>query len=300
MGAYILHIGANIMPIDMSRQAVYEGYRKHAALTQLHRWYQHYENQGTKLENQLDILDEHVRVKSGLGEVQGHEAYTERIKQLPDTWQNAHFLRTATVTFQEDNINLNLEIDYHNLGMKDNGDLRTAQLAYATKLKTTDAVLPRFTEIEITQLAEATPDKAFKSAYPENRLLSLIHYWLTLIEDPARDAVPVCEILADNFSLNFSDDSQIQTFDEFEVWLHGPASQVKASTHEISNFSYSVLSEHQYRLQVDFDWQGILPNDAQMIAQTRHTWTVIDDPQERFARIQQMDVEALLPFQMKA
>ena len=48
-----------------------------------------------------------------------------------------------------------------------------------------------------------------------------------------------------------------------------------------------------------FDWNGILPNATEMTAKTKHTWIVIDDPTERFARIKTMDVEVLEPFKPK-
>jgi hypothetical protein len=51
-------------------------------------------------------------------------------------------------------------------------------------------VLPRFTTISITQLSEGET-AVFNEAYGQNRLKSLLHYWLALIENPARELVIV-------------------------------------------------------------------------------------------------------------
>jgi hypothetical protein len=40
-----------------------QSYLKHAAIAQLHRWYQGYENRTCPLENQLDILKEDIKKK---------------------------------------------------------------------------------------------------------------------------------------------------------------------------------------------------------------------------------------------
>lgn len=70
----------------MSTEEITAGYKKHAALTQLHRWYLLYEEPRYGIENQLDILAEDVRVASGLGEAKGHAQYAERVQQLPTEW----------------------------------------------------------------------------------------------------------------------------------------------------------------------------------------------------------------------
>lgn len=283
---------------SMTIEAVKQGYIKHAALTQLHRWYAFYENPEADIVHQLSILDSNVVLKSTLGEAVGHEAYVERINKLPITWQNAHFTKAPDISIADDgSIQMDLEITYQNLGMLQDGAVRQANLAYKSVLKQTESVLPQFTSIAIEQLGETSGTK-FKSAYGENRLLALVHYWLALIEDPARDPEPVRALLADGFNLNFSTGT-ISDFDGFKAWLAGPASQVVASTHVLSNFSYKQLDHGQFSLEVDFDWQGLLPDGKEMTAKTRHSWLVLDNPTEAFARIKSMDVELLSPFAMK-
>jgi hypothetical protein len=268
---------------------VKQGFVKHAAMAQLHRWYQIYENAETTIENQLDILVRDIKLKSGLGEGVGHEAYVQRIGQLPKTWQNAHFVHGSRITLGAGGvIGLEAQLTYLNHGMKPDGSVRTAELTYATTLQPTDVALPKFSQIEITQLSEGTATE-FKAAYAENRVLSSMHYWLALIEDPKRRLEPFRELLADGFELQFSS-GPITNFEAFEQWFRGPASAVVAGTHEIGHFSCETIDRNMHSVQVDFAWQGILPSDQRMAGKTRHRWTVVDDPKERFARIKTLAI----------
>lgn len=284
---------------DLSVEEIVQGYKKHAAMAQLYRWYIGYEEPRYGIENQLDILDKEIHVVSGLGEANGHEEYAARVKQIPDTWKNAHNVKTAEVSVAVDGaISMTVTITYLNQGLLPDGQVRTADLTYTTSLAPSESVLPKFTDIRIAQNSDGTQE-TFVSAYGENRVRSLVHYWLALIEDPARNPEPVREILAEGVSLNFSSGT-ITDFEGFKAWLAGPASQVKASTHTIGDFAQEAAGDNTYRATMTFDWNGILPDDTELTAKTRHTWVIVDDPNDRFAKIKTIDVEVLEPFAPKA
>ena len=279
----------------MTQNEVRDGFREHAAMAQFHRWYQLYERPAGGIANALDILTEDVTITSGLGTANGHEEYATRVIQLPDTWRNAHHLKSAAITHGVDGaMNLSAEITYRNEGILPDGVIREAELTYTVALVPGDDVLPRLSNVKIDQNSDSTGGD-FVDAYADNRMLSLVHYWLALIEDPSRNAAPVQEILADGFKLNFSSGA-ITDFAGFEAWLAGPGSQVAASTHVISNFSSEDLGDENYKLTVDFDWFGILPDGTDLVAKTRHNWTVTNVLTERFARIKTIDVDVLEPF----
>jgi len=284
---------------DMSVEEIENGFRVNAALAQFHRWFLLYEEPRYGIANQLDILADDIRVVSGLGEAQGHDAYAARVAQLPSTWQNAHRVNAATVTVAPDGtLSLIAEVTYLNAGMLEDGGIRMADLTYQATLAAAAGDLPKFTTIAIDQNADGQAE-AFVPAYGENRMRSLAHYWFALIEDPARDPEPVREILSEEFSLNFSSGA-ITDFDGFKAWLAGPASSVVASTHKISAFAQERSDDGTYRVTMTLDWNGILPDGTELAAKTGHTWHVIDDPTQRFARIKTMDVVVLEPFQPKA
>ncbi len=279
----------------LTQAQIKQGYMEQAALAQFHRWYQIYENNAVPIESSLDILMPDVKIKSSLGEGVGHQAYKQRIAELPKTWKNAHRVKDTKIDVAADGqVQLIANIEYLNQGSAADGSVRAANLKYTTQLKPTDSVLPRFTALAIEQVS-ASDTKTFADAYPENRLKSLTHYWLALVEDPKRRLEPFQEILAKDFKLDFSSGA-ITDFAGFEKWFRGPGSAVAASTHQMSNFSYQRTGDNRFNVKVDFDWQGILPDGREMVAKTRHSWTVEDNATERFARIKTAQVEVLKPF----
>ena len=297
MAAFAL-VSTTIGALAMTPEDIKQGYRKHAALAQFHRWYQLYENGAVPVENALDALAPDVIVKSGLGEAKGHDAYKARVSQLPKTWKNAHFPRNITVTTKLDgSAVLKADLTYLNDGMKP-GTVRSAELTYTMEFKADAAVLPKITNVGIAQNSEGVA-AAFKDAYVDNRARSLMHYWLALIEDPSRNIEPFKEIFADGFALNFST-GKISDAASLEKWFRGPASAVAASTHVIENFKAEAVGPTEFKVSAEFEWEGILPNNAEMTARTRHSWLIVDNPKERFARIKSMDVEVLKPFAPKA
>lgn len=274
---------------------VKQGYIGHAALTQLHRWYQFYENNAVPIENQLDILADDIKLKSGLGEAVGHEAYKKRVAEIPKTWKNSHRIGIVQINvLPQGQVQLDTLIEYLNVGASPDGSLRQGSLNYTTQLKPGNTVLPVFTSITIEPVGALT-GKIYQDTYPENRLKSLMHYWLALIEDPQRRLEPFQEIFAKDFKLDFPS-GVIADAAGFEKWFRDSASTVAASTHTPSNFSYKRTGDNAYDLSVDFDWQGILPNGSQMTGKTRHSWTVEDKVAERFARIKTLKVQTLKPF----
>jgi hypothetical protein len=279
----------------MTPEDIRQSHIRHGTLAQLHRWYLGYESAAYGIENQIDILEENVRLKSGLGEAVGHAAYRDRIKALPSDWQNAHLVKSSRIAIAADgSIGLEADIEYFNKGMLPDSAVRVADLTYKTQLSPTAGALPKFTSIEITQNSEGQAD-AIACAYGENRMRSLMHYWLALIESPVRNPEPVREILADGFLLNFSS-GPISDFDGFKAWLAGPGSAMAVSAHLISEFRQEQTGKDEYKTGAQFDWHGIAPDGVRWEARTGHRWLVKDDPTARFARIKRMDVTVVKPF----
>lgn len=131
--------------------------------------------------------------------------------------------------------------------------------------------------------------------YMRTRLLTVVHRWLELVENPNRTADPFKEIVADEIYFDFSSGA-IETFEDLTAWVNGPASSVAYSKHDLSNFSFKSIGNNQYELNVTMDWHGLLPDGQRMSAKTQHSWTVIDNPSEIFARIKTIKVEVVEPF----
>ena len=296
----LCHSLSGAADMTMTEADIRGGWIEHAARAQLHRWYQLYERPAGGIDNALDLLADDVVVRSGLGEARGHEAYAARVAQLPASWRNAHTVESSELRVRDDGgLELDARVTYLNAGMREDGGVRRAELDYATVLERGDGILPRFARVEIAQRSEGEAD-AYVDAYAVNRLLSLVHYYLAIIEHPDHDPEPMRELLGEGFTLNFSS-GPITDFEGFAAWLAGPGSQVVASRHALENFTHETLDEDtRYRLGVDFDWAGILPDGTVVEAKTRHRWTVTNDVEERFARIESVDVEVLEPFAPRA
>lgn len=278
-----------------SEADVHQSYLQQAAKTQQLRWYQFYENSEVPLTNQLDILAEDVQINSTSGTANGHAEYQAFVEKLPSRWQNSHNVTSfKAIPHEAGDISVEASIIYQNLGMAEDGSTLARNVHYTATLKPTESLLPKFSEITI-KAGEPADAGTFTNQYAHNRLLSLVHYWMALVEDPARKAEPFREILASEFDINFGRDS-ITSFDSLAEWVAGPASSVSATRHVVHNFSYKTLESNRYELSVDLDWTGILPNDTWMTAKTRHTWTAKDNPKERFPRIEKIRVEILEPF----
>ncbi|WP_208889368.1 hypothetical protein [Polaribacter sejongensis] len=273
----------------------------HAAIVQYHRWYLFYERDfenKQRLENQLEILADSVKMKSAAGEMQGKENYHERLKVYKG-WKNAHHIQNITVHKLEDGtMNLEADIVYQNL--KPDGSNYSYPLHYSTFLKEVpNALLPVFTEINIQPTGEIK-NPTFKDAYPENRMLSLMHYWLLNMEQLDGNVASFKEVLAEDFKLNFSTNSEpIVTIEQLEKWLNGTPLQLNKSSHSPENFSMKVISENQYEVNVDFVWNGETKDGQIVTATTAHHWIVEDNPNDRFAKIKEVTITQKAPLTRK-
>ncbi|QNK79187.1 hypothetical protein H7F37_02530 [Winogradskyella sp. PAMC22761] len=268
---------------------------QHLAKVQLYRWYQLYEREinEKRISNQLEILADDIVMKSAAGEMKGKENYPERLK-VYEGWKNAHHVENVNVTNSEKGLHLEADIRYQNI--RPDGEKKSYTIHYNTLLNKDGKNLPEFSFIEITPTGETT--ETFKDAYPENRTKSLMHYWLASMENLDGKVEPFVEMLADDFTLNFSTSSPIKSIKELETWLNGTPLQLKVSSHYPENFSVKTIMKNEYEVTVEFDWKGITKDNKQVKAKTKHIWYVVDNPNERFARILKADVSQIEPFEI--
>lgn len=273
----------------------------HAAKAQYYRWYLFYErdfeNQ-QRLDNQMEILSEDVKMKSAAGEMQGRDQYPARLKVFKG-WKNAHHVQTVNVNSNENGvIDLHAEITYQNV--KPDGSNDSYKLKYDTQLAELNSTgLPVFKQITITPIG-VVENPTFEDAYPKNRVLSLIHYWLYNMEQLDGNVEPFKELLADNFKLNFStSNTSISSIAELGKWLNDvPKKQLTLSSHVVKNLKVKEVSSNQYEISVEFVWRGISKDNKALMATTLHQWQVVDNPNDRFAKIKEMKVSQKAPLMM--
>jgi hypothetical protein len=277
----------------------------HKSMAQLYRWYQYYENNNIPISNQLDIFDEGIIITNPTGSAEGKDKYTIRIEDLPKTWKNSHQIqKSALKRINSNTLELSVEIIYQNIGMQENNKISAYKINYTTLLKEGKTSLPKFSKITLMPSQEKLEDiyyNNFKDIYVENRVKSLVHYWLYLIEFNKKDSTYFKEILVKNgLDINFTT-TKIKDFKGFEQWYNQTAQKVLSSSHVIDTFKITSVKGNEYSVEMEFDWVGYTQDNPKVLleARTLHKWVVVDDPKERFARVKAVEVSMLKPFQPK-
>lgn len=267
----------------------------HLVLAQYHRWYQVYEVPFTEqtIANQKDILSEEVEIISQNGTTKGKEGLEDRLRVFTG-WQNAHHVQnTAVKLLQDGSLSLEADILYQNIRPDDSKYSYT--LHYSTILSQRENDLPLFESLNL-QPTGIVEEFKFEEAYTENRVKSFMHYWLYLMEKPVLNKFD--ELLTKDFKLNLSSGLTIENKEAFGNWINDVQSKIKTSTHTYKNLKFTPINETTFEVAVDFEWKGITVNDEKMIAETKHHWILNNNSEERFARMKEMNVTTVKPFQI--
>ncbi len=276
----------------VSDAEIRSNYLNHGAKTQIYRWYAFYENPDLVLENQLNLLTPDFEVIAGDTAISGRDKYAQYMQSLERPRTDAHDVRSIDVTVESGQAKaMAVDLYYINSAVKEDGSASTLDLNYNIELKPDAGGLPLFKRLNVKPVGQGRV-QAFTPTYANQRMLSLVHYWMTLVERPDRSAEPFREILADTFALYFSDDP-VTDFEGFATWIAGPASSIDATRHVIDKFNQKSVGDDLYEVVIDLDWLAIAPNGTRLSAMTRHIWRVRDDPKERFPRIQELRYEIL-------
>jgi hypothetical protein len=268
----------------------------HLAKVQLYRWYQLYEREITedRIANQLEILADDVIIKSAAGKMKGKENYPPRLAVYKG-WQNAHHVKNIVVT-DTGNDSINLEADIHYQNIQADGQRKSYSIHYTTQLKKSAEILPVFSFLHLQPTGELA--EVFEDEYPTNRAKSLMHYWLANMEQLDGNAALFKEILTDDFVLNFSTGSQINSIEKLTTWLNGTPKQLSQSSYYPENFSIEKILENEYEMTVEFNWYGIAKDGKKMTAKTKHTWHITDNINDRFAKIKRADITETEPLKI--
>ena len=261
----------------------------HLAKSQYYRWYQLYERPMNKqrVDNQMELLADNVTIKSAAGIMNGEANYPERL-EVYKGWKNAHHVQQVSFIKNEGKNKLKADIKYQNI--QPDGKKASYTIDYEMEFEDFSNELPLLTEVVITPTGES--DEEFEDAYPKNRVNSLMYFWLANMEQLNGNVTPFKEMLTDDFELNFSTGT-INTLQELETWLNDAPKQLNQSSHHPENLSIKVIDDTTYQVSVSFDWYGIAKNGKRMKAKTHHEWIVIDDTNDRFARIKSANVKQI-------
>jgi hypothetical protein len=282
--------------LDQLRTALQQGSYEHRALTVVHRWYSGYEAATKNLDHHGELVTDDFTLnrppESGLPSVQGREAYLDGLAVAYPGQTNAHHLRSLAIQHTgEHSAQVQVTHDFETFGPSMN---LAARLRYDFELlQGPSERLPRISVFGEHVLGQH--EAPFVEAYSENRVRAFVHYWLSLLEQPAATAEPLRELIADDLAMTLSDGRILHTFDEVGDWYADTGGQVEVSTHHIQDLELTTESDGRHRVTMDFRWEGIHRSGQPMTARTRHDWTLTDTG-ERYLRLNRFAVTALDPF----
>jgi hypothetical protein len=264
---------------------------EHFAKVQLYRWFQLYERElsTTRVNNQLDLLADDVYIENQEDQIKGKENYPNKLMGLR-YWKNAHHIKNIRVT----DVNLSLmsveaDVGYQNI--QEFGHKSSYIIHYKAEMEQGTDSLPVFKNIKLVPILKTK--LAFEDTYSQNRIKSLIHYFLGNLEKLDGDASPFNEILDEDFEINSLSTGLIDSKKKFELGLKENSKKFKRSTFNLKEYRIVELEKNKYKLEMYVNWDGINFKDEKMSKKIKHTWLITDDETQRFAKIKQAKVEVV-------
>ncbi len=268
----------------------------HAALAQLHRWYQIYEDLPNAPAH-FDILSDGIVIDAATGVVEGLANLKPRFDNYKG-WKNSHQVLNASVkAVNATDLELTADIIY--LNVLPDGQRNAFQVHYDAKLKQRPGALPLFTLIKMRPTATLA-ETPFVEAYPSNRAKSFMHHWLYLMETGNGNASGFKPLLAKDFAVDLGGPTPATTWEAFEAWFKTVPTWLKESAHTVKDLNIATSADGLLTLAMQFDWHGTHVDGSPMIAKTEHNWTLQPQAGQAFAAMQRMQVKTLLPFQKVA
>jgi hypothetical protein len=277
--------------IDPARKKrLEESFVKHAALAQLYRWCGHHELGGSDHADPSDLLSEDAVVKLADGTVCRARDYWAAALEFPSACRNAHVLKSHHLDVMSDGrITLTATLDRYHVSSLSSAGVRNTPTRCKAVMTPLAGTLPRFAKIEISK--EATQEtKRFEYSPARNRLLSLVHYFTSLVENPARDSVPFREVLTDDFALHYVE-PPVSTHAMLDAWVTGRLASVIASNHVIHDVAFEPVGQDDYAVTIVMESEALFPDGSGIISKNSQNWLVTDNAAERFARIKHVRID---------
>ena len=146
-----------------------------------------------------------------------------------------------------------------------------------------DDPLPKLVALDTSATAIA-PEHA-----STHRARSTVHYFIGLVEHPARDPRPFRELMAERFSLGYTPDP-ITDVAALEAWIRGALSSVVASEHVIHAIDVTEDGGNKLYAEVRMTSQALFPDGSGAISRNTQRWTLHDTTGERFARVERIGI----------
>lgn len=157
--------------------------------------------------------------------------------------------------------------------------------AIAAIFRRGSAFLPQLTSITIDG-AGGHPLSAVA-----HRVRATVHYFIALVENPARDPEPFRELLADQFSLHYTPEP-LKDFEAVRGWVTGRLASVVASEHDIRSITVTESDDGTSTAVVTMKSQALFPNSSGAISRNTQHWTLTDTrSNDRFPRVTEVLID---------
>jgi len=263
-----------------------------ATKAQLYRYFNGFERffTASRKVNQLELLADDITLTTPRGSISGKPNYTHSLGNFKGM-KISHSIENISInTHPNGLISATVRLIYH--GVQKDGSANSLRFIYETELYQRPNQLPLFKTIQLG-VDGAFESATFQDSYIKSRCLALMHYYLFLIEKVQDNAAEFQEILTDDFQLNLAPTTILTTMEALGNWLKGMAKNIAIYSHYPKNVAVKSLAHETYELRVDFDWEGWTVEAQKMAAKTRHIWVIKDRKNDRFAKIQSIEVEQL-------
>jgi hypothetical protein len=286
----------NTPAFDRLRSALAASSYRHRAMTVVYRWYCGCETPHIDLGHQGEVVTDnftmHPAPETGLPSAHGREGYLDNVAARPSGQRIAHQLRSLTIDHTgagTARVTVTHDVETAGPAMTSAARMRSdAELVQnpAERLPRIATMREQILNYQETPLLET---------YTEHRVLAFLHYWLSLLEQPAADAEPLRELLDAELAMILSDGRILRTFDDVAAWYAGAGELVAMSTHHVIDRTITPGTDNSHDLAVSFAWEGITREGQPMTARTRHHWALAETG-ERYLRLRRFAVTILDPF----
>lgn len=269
--------------------------KEHLIKAQYFRWFQTFEVPQTpqRLAHHMEILSDSVKIVTQNGPINGEEGMKGFLSYV-EKWQNSHHVGEMDIRKGEnDTYILEADIKYQNI--LPDSTKNNYKLHYYTELiPGEDSDMPVFNLIELLPTENLGSDK-FIDAYPENRSKSLIYYWFYILDNFEGNEQKVKELLAENFEFYFFDKSATD-YDQFVHIVKDSYKELESGFHAPKNIQTVQLEKNNYSISFDLEWYGITKDGKRLVGEVHQDWTIINNPDERFAKIKDIRIKLIEPF----
>lgn len=266
---------------------------RHISLTQYYRLFEIFERHNSNNKDFLDLLMEDVKFKDSSKQLVGRKALLEYAKHFSEVSISYHTKEVTVTSIADGKYMVTADI----LCQQDDVRHQNKDLLIQCKLILIEGkkTLPLIESIELNSVKNMDCSQ-YKDSYAYNRARAIAHFWIYILENLDEYIDCYDEIIAPEFLVQTKTGDKITSMDDYRTWLRAGDARVSYTSHQYKSFE--VISEENGEIEIkfNFDWQGYSIDHQPMIAESQHRWIILDNPENRFACIKEIEMYMIIPF----